>query len=66
MHEVELITEGTRTRILLDGKEVYATKATFEYAVNCVPSVVLELPLKKAVVKTDQAYVVNQEGEPIE
>lgn len=66
MHEVELITEGTKTRVLLDGKEIQATKAIFDYAVGCVPSVILEIPLKKAVVKTDQAYVVNQEGEPIE
>ena len=66
MHEIELITEGTKTKVLLDGKEIQATKALFQYDVNCIPTVILELPLRKAVVKTDQALVLDKEGNVIE
>ena len=66
MHEIELITEGTKTKILLDGKEIQATKALFQYDVNCIPTVILELPLRKAVVKTDQALVLDEAGNVIE
>lgn len=66
MHEIELISEGTKTKVLLDGKEIHATKALFQYDVNCIPTVILELPLRKAVVKTDQALVLDEEGNVIE
>lgn len=66
MHEIELITEGTKTKVLLDGKEIQATKALFQYGVNCIPRVILELPLRKAAVKTDQALVLDEEGNVIE
>ena len=65
MHEIELITEGTKTKILLDGKEIQATRAFFDYHIGCVPTAVLEIPLKKATVKADQAHVLNQNGEEI-
>ena len=66
MHEIELISEGTKTKVLLDGKEIQATKALFQYDVNCIPTVILELQLRKAVVKTDQALVLDEEGNVIE
>ena len=66
MHEIELITEGTKTKVLLDGKEIQARKALFQYDIDCIPTVILELPLRKAVVKTDQALVLDEEGNEIE
>ena len=52
--------------LLRDGKEIQATKALFQYDVSCIPTVILELPLRKAVVKTDQALVLDEEGNVIE
>ena len=66
MHEIELISEGTKTKVLLDGTEIQARKALFQYDVSCIPTVILELPLRKAVVKTDQALVLDEEGNVIE
>ena len=65
MHEIELITEGTKTKVLLDGKPIYPTRAFFDYGIDRIPTAVLEIPLKKATVKADQAHVLNQNGEEI-
>ena len=67
LHKVRFVSEGTRTRLFLDDHEVLGcVKASFDYEVNALPVVKLELNALNVEVEADTADVFKVSEEPIE
>ena len=67
LHKVRFVSEGTRTRIFLDDQEVLGcVSASFDYEVNALPVVKLELNALNVEVEADTADVCKVSEEPIE
>ena len=67
LHKVRFVSEGTRTRLFLDDQEVLGcVKASFDYEVNALPLVKLELNALNVEVEADTADVFKVSEEPIE
>jgi len=67
LHKVRFVSEGTRTRLFLDDQEVLGcVKASFDYEVNALPLVKLELNALNVEVEAESADVYKVSEEPIE
>lgn len=58
LHKVRFVSEGTRTRLFIDDQEVLGcVKASFDYEVNALPVVKLELNALNVEVEAEVADV---------
>lgn len=66
LHRVRFVTHGTETHVFLDDQEVKGcTAANFDYQIDALPVVKLELTATNVEVEAEQAEVVTVEEEPI-
>lgn len=66
LHKVRFVTHGTETHVFLDDQEVKGcTAANFDYQIDAVPGVYLELIAADVEVEADCAVVEAVTAEPI-
>lgn len=65
-HKVRFVTQGAETHVFLDDQEVKGCiAANFDYQIDALPVVKLELTATNVEVEAEQAEVVTVEEEPI-
>lgn len=66
LHKVRFVTNGTKTHVFLDDQEVRGcTAANFDYQVDALPIVHLELIATDVEVEAEQAVIETVKEEPI-
>lgn len=66
LHKVRFVTHGTKTHVFLDDQEVHGcTSACFDYQIDALPIVHLELIATDVEAEAEQAVIETVKEEPI-